>query len=109
MSHHLKIQLLGAILRWKLPTARFNCRGYGNETEIINWEEKNVDPQPTPEQIVQWKQEYDEQRIEAKQIATQFATSPDMTALVNMLADKLDISAETLTQDLITARENEEP
>ena len=102
------MSLIKAIL-WKIPTARCVTGGSGDDEVLRRWDDDNVEPQPTPEQLAQWKQEYVEQGIEAKDNATRFATSPDMTALLNMLADKLDVSAETLTQDLITARENEEP
>lgn len=101
--------MLHKVIQWKIPTARCGTRGSGDDAVIVDWNENNDAPQPTPEQLAQWTQEYVEQGIEAKDNATRFATSPDMTALLNMLADKLDVSAETLTQDLITARENEEP
>ena len=95
------------VIQWKSPTARCGTSGMGDDEVLLDWE--GPEPRPTVEQLAQWKQEYVEQGIEAKENATRFATSPDMTALVNVLADKLNVSAETLTQDLITARENEEP
>ena len=95
------------IIQWKIPMARCGTSGMGDDEVLTDWE--GPGERPTPEQLTQWTQEYDEEGIEAKQVAIDFATSPDMTALVNVLADKLDVSAETLTQDLITARENEEP
>ena len=101
MSHLIKI------IQWKIPMARCGTRGEGADAVLLDWD--GPGERPTPEQLTQWTQEYDEEGIEAKQVAIDFATSPDMTALVNVLADKLNVSAETLTQDLITARENEEP
>ena len=70
----------------------------GDDAVITHWPEKNVDPQPTPEQIVQWKQEYVEQGIEQEQEAlNQLNSSVAVQALIAEVASQLGLSEEELS------------
>ena len=86
------------VITWKLPTARFGTSGSGDDAVIVHWPENNVDPQPTPEQIVQWKQEYVEQGIEQEQEAlSQLNSSVAVQALIAEVASQLGLSEEELS------------
>ena len=83
------------VITWKLPTARFGTSGSGVGAVIVHWPETNVDPQPTPEQIVQWKQEYVEQGIEQEQAARdELNSSVAIDALITEVASQLGLTEE---------------
>jgi len=88
------------VILWKLPNAHCGTRGEGDEAVISRWEERNTDPQPTPEQLTQWKQEYIDQGIEELESAKAFVEQTDIQTLLKLMAKKFDMPLEELTQEL---------
>ena len=88
------------VIQWKLPTARCGTSGSGDDAVITHWSENNVDPQPTPEQLAQWTQEYIDAGIEELESAKAFVKQTDIQTLLKLMAKKFDVPLEELTQEL---------
>jgi len=88
------------VIQWKLPTARFGGSGEGDEAVITHWDKTNEAPQPTPEQLAQWTQEYIDAGIENLESAKAFVKQTDMQTLLKLMAKKFDVPLEELTQEL---------
>ena len=92
--------ILIKVIQWKLPGTRCSTRGEGDEAVISNWNEVKPDPQPTPEQLAQWKQEYLDEGIEELESAKAFVKQKDIQTLLKLMAKKFDIPLEELPQEL---------
>ena len=88
------------VILWKLPGTRCSTRGEGDEAVISHWNEHNPDPQPTPEQLAQWKQEYIDQGIEELESAKAFVEQTDIQTLLKLMSKKFDVPLEELTEEL---------
>ena len=87
------------VITWKLPTARCGTSGSGDDEVLVHWDKNNESPQPTPEQIVQWKQEYVEQGIEQEQEAlSQLNSSVAVQALIAEVAPHLNLTEDELRE-----------
>ena len=68
------------LIRWKHPAAKFSQQGNeldphiaenGDKAAGLVWMEGNEMPRPTPEDILQWAEEWEaEQTFEAEELAT---------------------------------------
>ena len=81
------------VILWKIPDARCNTRGSGDDEQIIRWE--GPGRQPSASKLAQWSNDYLAQGIEQEQEARdQLNSSVAIQALIAEVASQLGLTEE---------------